>query len=261
MAPAAKANQKTSNGRTTPASRMYLIKPIPQWLKVPSYQNISTDDVRTEVMVHFFCAIGNFVTLAHRIFNVTNIRFMKLFIKNMVCIRCQMVVKAELEKLNVPYTYVKIGEAEIIGEISPQQLERLDIGLKKSGLLLMDDKKSILVEKIKSAIIELVHYTDEQIKVNLSDYLSEKLSYDYTYMANLFSEVKGITIEKFYLIHKIEKVKELIVYDELNLTEIAYKMHYSSVSHLSNQFKKFTGLTPSHFKKLKNKRRSTLEDV
>jgi len=186
---------------------------------------------------------------------------MKLFIKNMVCIRCQMVVKAELEKLNVPYTYVKIGEAEIIGEISPQQLERLDIGLKKSGLLLMDDKKSILVEKIKSAIIELVHYTDEQIKVNLSDYLSEKLSYDYTYMANLFSEVKGITIEKFYLIHKIEKVKELIVYDELNLTEIAYKMHYSSVSHLSNQFKKFTGLTPSHFKKLKNKRRSTLEDV
>ena len=186
---------------------------------------------------------------------------MKLFIKNMVCIRCQMVVKAELEKLNVPYTYVKIGEAEIIEEISPQQLERLDIGLKKSGLLLMDDKKSILVEKIKSAIIELVHYTDEQIKVNLSDYLSEKLSYDYTYMANLFSEVKGITIEKFYLIHKIEKVKELIVYDELNLTEIAYKMHYSSVSHLSNQFKKFTGLTPSHFKKLKNKRRSTLEDV
>ncbi|GET28818.1 AraC family transcriptional regulator [Prolixibacter sp. SD074] len=186
---------------------------------------------------------------------------MKLFIKNMVCIRCQMVVKAELEKLNIPYTYVEIGEANTVGEISPKQLEQLDIGLKKSGLLLMDDKKSILVEKIKSAIIELVHYTDEQIKVNLSDYLSEKLSYDYTYMANLFSEVKGITIEKFYLVHKIEKVKELIVYDELNLTEIAYKMHYSSVSHLSNQFKKFTGLTPSHFKKLKNKRRTTLEDV
>jgi len=186
---------------------------------------------------------------------------MKLFIKNMVCIRCQMVVKAELEKLNIPYTEVKIGEANTVGEITPGQLEELDIGLKKSGLLLMDDKKSILVEKIKSAIIELVHYTDEQIKVNLSDYLSEKLRYDYTYMANLFSEVKGITIEKFYLIHKIEKVKELIVYDELNLTEIAYKMHYSSVSHLSNQFKKFTGLTPSHFKKLKDKRRDTLEDV
>jgi AraC-like DNA-binding protein len=125
----------------------------------------------------------------------------------------------------------------------------------------MEDKKSILVEHTKAAIIELVHYSDEQIKVNLSEYLSEKLDYDYTYLANLFSEVKGITIEKFYLTHKIEKVKELIVYNELNLTEIAYKMHYSSVAHLSNQFKKYTGLTPSHFKKLKDQRRSTLEDV
>ena len=125
----------------------------------------------------------------------------------------------------------------------------------------MDNKKSILVEKIKIAIIELVHYNEEQITMNLSDYLSEELNYDYTYLANLFSEVKGITIEKFYLTHKIEKVKELIIYDELNLTEIAYKMNYSSVAHLSNQFKKFTGLTPSHFKKLKNKRRQTLEDV
>lgn len=179
----------------------------------------------------------------------------------MVCIRCQMVVKAELEKLNIPYTYVKIGEANTIGEISSEQSEQLNIGLKKSGLILMDDKKSILVEKIKSAIIELVHYTDDQIKVNLSDYLREQLNHDYTYMANLFSEVKGITIEKFFLLHKIERVKELIVYDELNLSEIAYKMHYSSVAHLSNQFKKFTGLTPSHFKKLKHKRRDTLEDV
>jgi AraC-like DNA-binding protein len=172
-----------------------------------------------------------------------------------------MVVKAELEKIGLPYTYVKIGEADIIGNVESEQLKQLGLALKKSGLILMDDKKSILVEKVKSAIIELVHYTEEQIKVNLSDYLSEKLNYDYTYLANLFSEVKGITIEKFYLTHKIEKVKELIVYDELNLTEIAYKMHYSSVAHLSNQFKKFTGLTPSHFKKLKNKRRDTLEDV
>jgi len=172
-----------------------------------------------------------------------------------------MVVKDELEKLGLHYIYVKIGEADIIGKIMPEQLEQLDIALRKSGLLLMDNKKSILVEKIKNAIIELVHYAEEQISVNLSDWLSEKLSYDYTYLANLFSEVKGITIEKFYLTHKIEKVKELIVYDELNLTEIAYKMHYSSVAHLSNQFKKLTGLTPSHFKKLKNKRRSTLEDV
>ena len=179
----------------------------------------------------------------------------------MVCIRCQMVVKAELEKLGLHYVDVKIGEASIIENILPEQLGRLDKALRKSGLQLMDDKKSILVEKIKNAIIELVHYTDEQIKVNLSDYLSEKLNYDYTYLANLFSEVKGTTIEKFYLAHKIEKVKELIVYDELNLTEIAEKMHYSSVAHLSNQFKKITGLTPSHFKKLKNKRRGTLEDV
>lgn len=179
----------------------------------------------------------------------------------MVCIRCQMVVKAELEKLGLKYIDVKIGEAEIIDNMSLKQLEQLDVALKRSGLQLMDDKKSILVEKIKSAIIELVHYTEEQIKVNLSDYLSEKLNYDYTYLANLFSEVKGITIEKFFLTHKIEKVKELIVYDELNLTEIADKMHYSSVAHLSNQFKKITGLTPSHFKNLKNKRRGTLEDV
>ncbi len=179
----------------------------------------------------------------------------------MVCIRCQIVVKSELEKLGLKYINVKIGEADIVEDILPEQLEQLDIALRKSGLLLMDNKKSVLVEKIKTAIIELVHYSEEQIKVNLSDYLSEKLNYDYTYLANLFSEVKGITIEKFYLTHKIEKVKELIVYDELNITEIAYKMHYSSVAHLSNQFKKITGLTPSHFKKLKIKRRSTLENV
>jgi len=172
-----------------------------------------------------------------------------------------MVVKAELEKLGLSYVYVKIGEAEIIGNIQPEQLEQLKTGLKKAGLILMEDRKSILVEKIKAVIIELVHYSEDQIKVNLSDYLSEKLNYDYTYLSNLFSEVKGTTIEKFYLTHKIEKVKELIVYDELNLSEIAYKMHYSSVAHLSNQFKKYTGLTPSHFKMLRHKRRETLEDV
>jgi len=172
-----------------------------------------------------------------------------------------MVVKTELEKLGIRYVNVKIGEADITENITPGQVKQLDVALRKSGLLLMDDKRSVLVEKIKNAIIELVHYTEEQIKVNLSDYLSEKLNYDYTYLANLFSEVKGITVEKFYLTHKIEKVKELLVYDELNLTEIAFKLHYSSVAHLSNQFKKFTGLTPSHFKKLKHKRRSTLENV
>ncbi len=125
----------------------------------------------------------------------------------------------------------------------------------------MDDKRSILVEKIKAVIIELVHYNDEQLKINLSDYLSERLNHNYTYLANLFSEVKGTTIEQFYLAQKIEKVKELLVYDELTLTEIAYKLHYSSVAHLSNQFKKMTGLTPSHFKNLKHKRRQTLENM
>jgi len=172
-----------------------------------------------------------------------------------------MVVKSELEKLGLHYIVVNLGEAEIMEDISKEQIDLLSGSLKKSGLELMDDKKSILVEKIKTIIIELVHYTDEQIKINLSDYLSDKLNHDYTYLANLFSEVKGTTIEKFYLTHKIEKVKELLVYDELNLTEIAWKMHYSSVAHLSNQFKKMTGLTPSHFKNLKHKRRSAIGNV
>jgi len=172
-----------------------------------------------------------------------------------------MVVKSELDKLGVHYNSVDLGEVVTRDDLSAGQLDRLRIGLKKSGLELMDDKKSILVEKIKAVIIELVHYNEEQIKINLSDYLTEKLNHNYTYLANLFSEVKGTTIEQFYLSHKIEKVKELLVYDELNLTEIAYRMHYSSVAHLSNQFKKMTGLTPSHFKNLKHKRRDTLENM
>jgi AraC-like DNA-binding protein len=172
-----------------------------------------------------------------------------------------MIVKSELEKLGVQYTSVELGEAQISGSISTKQLNMLNTALKKTGLELMDDNKTIMVEKIKTIIIELVHYSDDQIKINLSDFLSEKLNHNYTYLSNLFSEVKGTTIEKFYLSHKIEKVKELLVYDELNLTEIAWKLHYSSVAHLSNQFKKMTGLTPSHFKNLKHKRRSALGDV
>lgn len=179
----------------------------------------------------------------------------------MVCIRCQIVVKNELEKIGFKYNYVKIGEAETIDPLDAEQLKQLDQALRKTGLLLMDSKKSILVEQIKNTIIDLVHNTEDQIKVNLSVFLSEKLNHEYSYLANLFADVKGVTIEKFYLTQKIEKVKELIVYDELTLTEIAYMMHYSSVAHLSNQFKKFTGLTPSHFKKLKIKRQCNLEDV
>jgi AraC-like DNA-binding protein len=169
-----------------------------------------------------------------------------------------MVVKSELDKLGIPYSAVELGEVEITEKISKDQLDNLSVALKMTGLELMEDNKKILVEKIKTIIIELIHYNDEQIKINLSDFLSEKLNHNYTYLSNLFSEVKGTTIEQFYLANKIEKVKELLVYDELNLTEIAWKLHYSSVSHLSNQFKKMTGLTPSHFKNLKHKKRSAL---
>jgi AraC-like DNA-binding protein len=154
-----------------------------------------------------------------------------------------------------------MGVADIMDDVTNEQREQIRTNLLKSGLELMDDKKAVLIEKIKTVIIEMVHYTEELPKSNFSDFLSEKLKYDYTYLANLFSEVQGTTIEKFIIVHKIERVKELIIYDELNLTEIAWKMHYSSVAHLSNQFKKITGLTPSHFKKLKTKRRIAIEDV
>lgn len=179
----------------------------------------------------------------------------------MVCTRCKMVVKTELEKLGLHYIIVELGETEIMEEISVLQLKNLDKLLRKAGLELMDDNKTILVERIKTTIIELIHYNEKQLKVNLSDHLSEKLHHNYTYLSNLFTEVKGTTIEKYYISHKIERVKELLIYEELNLTEIAYKMHYSSVAHLSNQFKKMTGLTPSHFKNLRHKRRSVLGNV
>jgi AraC-like DNA-binding protein len=125
----------------------------------------------------------------------------------------------------------------------------------------MDDKKAVLIERIINVITEMIHYSDELPKVNYSDYISEKLDYDYTYLSNLFTEVRGITIQQFIIIHKIERAKELLLYDELNLTEISYKLHYSSVAHLSNQFKKVTGLTPSHFKQLKDKRRQSLDEI
>lgn len=179
----------------------------------------------------------------------------------MVSIRCKMVVKAELERLGLHYSTVELGEVEIREDISAEQRDQLNIALKKSGLELMDDKKSMLIEKIKNVIVEMIHYSEEELKTNFSDYLSEKLHYNYTYLANLFSEVQGTTIEHYIIFHKIERVKELLVYNELNLSEIAYQMHYSSVGHLSNQFKKITGLTPSHFKELRHKRRVTLEDI
>ncbi|MDQ6757271.1 MAG: AraC family transcriptional regulator [Bacteroidota bacterium] len=179
----------------------------------------------------------------------------------MVCIRCKMVVKNELTKLGLHYITVELGETDIMESISKSQLEQFKVALLKSGLELIDDKKSILIQKIKNVIIELVHYSEEPLAINFSGYLSQKLQYDYTYLANLFSEVQGTTIEHFMIAHKIERVKELLVYDELNLTEIAHQLHYSSVSHLSSQFKKVTGLTPTHFKLIKIKRLTMLEDV
>jgi len=177
----------------------------------------------------------------------------------MVSARCKMVVKEELKKLGLHYIVVHLGEIEILEEIKTIQRETLKIALQKSGLELMDDKKAILIEKIKNVIVEMVHYSDQPLKVTFSVFLAEKLQHDYTYLSNLFSEVVGTTIEHFIIAHKIERVKELIVYGELNLTEISYLLNYSSVAHLSNQFKKVTGLTPSHFKKLKRKRLNSLE--
>jgi AraC-like DNA-binding protein len=179
----------------------------------------------------------------------------------MVSIRCKMLVKEELKRLGLHYVTVNLGEVDIMENISIEQREQFKSALLKSGLELMDNKKAILIEKIKNVIVEMIHYTDEMPKVNFSIYLSEKLGYDYTYISNLFSETEGTTIEHYIILHRIERVKELIIYDELNLTEIAWKLHYSSVAALSNQFKKITGLTPSFFKSLKHKRRSTLENV
>src|SRR5688572_21482457 len=186
---------------------------------------------------------------------------MILYIKYMVSLRCKMMVKEELKKLGLHYVVVDLGTVEILEDISPQIQDQLKENLQLSGLELLDNKKSILIEKVKNIITEMIHYSDELPKMNYSDYISEKLKYDYTYLSNLFSEVKGITIQQFIIIHKIERVKELLLYDELNLTEISYKLHYSSVAHLSNQFKKITGLTPSFFKQLKQKRQGNLENM
>lgn len=179
----------------------------------------------------------------------------------MVSLRCKMMVKEELDKLGVDYVALDLGMVELAHGLSEEQRHEFRENLLRSGLELLDDKKSILIERIKNLIIEMVHYSDEVPKINFSDYLSQKLDYDYTYLSNIFSEVKGITIQQYIIINKIERVKELLLYNELNLTEIAYKLQYSSVSHLSNQFKKVTGLSPSFFRKLKQKRNENLENM
>lgn len=186
---------------------------------------------------------------------------MNLYIKYMVSMRCKSKVKEELKKLGLHYVIVDLGMIEILEDISKKQRKQLKINLLASGLELLNNKKNILIEKIKNVIIEMVHYSNEFPTENYSDFISEKLGYDYNYLSNIFSEVKGITIQQFIIVHKIEKVKELLLYEELNLTQISQKLHYSSVAHLSNQFKKVTGLTPTYYKTLKEKRRQNLEDV
>jgi AraC-like DNA-binding protein len=170
-------------------------------------------------------------------------------------------VEEKLKKLKISYRTVDLGVVETQKSISPEQHNQLKGLLLESGLELLDDKKSILIERIKNAVVEMIHYTDNMPKVNFSEYLSEKLGYDYTYLSNIFSEVKGITLQHYIIMHRIEKVKELLLYDDLNLTEISYKLRYSSVAHLSNQFKKVTGLSPSFYKNLKQKRSMNLENL
>lgn len=186
---------------------------------------------------------------------------MKLYVKYMVSLRCKLMVKEELNRLGLHSTAIDLGVVEILENIDDEQRAKLRENLLKSGLELLDDTKSILIERIKNVITEMIHYSDELPAQNYSVYISEKLNYDYTYLSNIFSEVKGITIQQFIILNKIERVKELLLYDELNLTEISYKLHYSSVAHLSNQFKKITGLTPSYFKKVKKARNSNLENL
>lgn len=186
---------------------------------------------------------------------------MRLYVKYMVSHRCKLLVRNELSKLRLEHNVVELGIVDVLEEITPEQCLQLQLSLKRSGLELLDDKRSILVESIKIAIIQMIHYHEDEPKVNYSDYLSQELGYDYTYLANVFSEVKGITIQLFIILNKVERVKELILYDELSMAEIAHRLHYSSTSHLANQFKKVTGLTPGFYRGIANKRRKNLEDL
>ncbi len=186
---------------------------------------------------------------------------MKLYVKYMVSLRCKMIVKQELIKLGIKYVSIELGIIDVYDEISTDDYAALKVGLSHYGLELLDDKKAILIEKIKSVIVEMIHYSEELPPLKYSEYIAKKLGYNYTYLANIFSEVKGITIQQYIIINKIEKVKEMILYNDLNLTEIARLLNYSSVAHLSHQFKKITGLTPSYFRKLRDQKRTSIEDL
>jgi len=186
---------------------------------------------------------------------------MKIFIQNMVSLRCKLMVKSKFDKLKLGYKTIELGEVELQKPISKANRQKLQIELQESGLELMDDKQAILIEKICNIIVEKIHYTEEFQSMNFSTFLAEKMHQDYHKLAEIFSKTKGVTIEHFMILHKVERIKELIMYDELNISEISYKMHYSSVAHMSKQFKQITGLTPSFFKSLPKKKRSNLEDL
>ncbi|MES2557026.1 MAG: AraC family transcriptional regulator [Bacteroidota bacterium] len=184
---------------------------------------------------------------------------MKIYIKNMVCNRCKMVVKSELEQLGLLPLRVELGEVELKEDLSDEDKEQINTRFRELGFELIDDKKSRLIERVKNLVVELVHHSNEPLNVNVSDYLVQHIPMEYKYLSNLFSEVEGTTIEKFYIAQRIERVKELLVYDELSLSEIADRMGYSSVAYLSTQFKKVVGLTPSHFKSIKAAKRKSLD--
>lgn len=203
------------------------------------------------VVDHFNRCFVNFENPSPTLFTIER---MRLLIKNMVSLRCKIIVKSVLEDIGFHYTIVELGEVEIEEDLSPEKFKQLNNALTEFGFELMEDRKNILIEKIKNIVVELIHYSDEPLQINFSTFLSEQLGYEYHYLSNLFSEVKGTTIEQYIISHKIERAKELLIYNELSLTEIAFKLHYSSVAHLSNQFKKVTGLTPSFFRNMKHQR-------
>lgn len=184
-----------------------------------------------------------------------------IYIKNMVCDRCVMVVREIFAQLNVAIQGISLGEVTLKEAITKEQIENLTEKLEAVGFELIDDKRSKIIERIKNTIREVVHAHEDNLKVNLSDYLAEKVNVDYSYLTSLFSEVEGTTIEKYYIAQKIERVKELLIYDDLSLSEIAYKLNYSSTAHLSTQFKKVTGLTPTYFKTFSDKRRKPLDKI
>ena len=192
---------------------------------------------------------------------MSKVTIMKLYIKHMVSNRCKIVVNDVFINQGLLLQKIELGEVEMLESISDEKYSNLKVSLLDEGFELIEDKRAILIERIKNIIIDMVHHSDKSLKVNFSDYLSSILNYDYTYMANVFSDSQGITIEQYVISNKVERIKELILYDELNITEIANEMNYSSVAHLSGQFKKFTGLSPSYFKKLKLKRQDTIENL